>query len=115
MVDRQPCLLKILDTGKLNSSRGSEPKLTNSWSRPISKSERYVCKGIRRFRPCILVRPLLPSWTKLIDSRITQRETFDEIARLRGTIMRIKQPPNGVSVPMVIVGSKSPSISRRNC
>jgi len=42
-------------------------------------------------------------------ARITQRETFDELSRLRETILRVKQPPSGVSVPIVIVGSASPN------
>lgn len=72
--------------------------------RPVLESERYVRKRIRRFCPNFLVSQLTLSIYQA-DSRITQRETFEEIARLRETILRIKQPPNGVSIPMVIVGS----------
>jgi hypothetical protein len=59
VVDRQPCLLEILDTGKLNSSRKSGgQKLTMSRCGPVPESERYVCKGIGGFRACLLVNQL---------------------------------------------------------
>ena len=47
MVDRQPSLLEILDTGKLNNSRRSGgQKLTISRCRPVLKPERHVCTRI---------------------------------------------------------------------
>jgi hypothetical protein len=110
VVDRQPCLLEILDTGKLSSSHTSSgQKLKVSRCRPVSKPKRHVRERIRGFRLGLLVSSTSQEWRANV--RITQRDTFDEIARLRETILRIKQPPHGISIPMVIVGSTSPTIS----
>jgi hypothetical protein len=38
---------------------------------------------------------------------LTQRDTFDEISRLRETIMRIKVPADNVKIPLIVVGSES--------
>ena len=78
----------------------------------VPEPERYVCPRIGRFRPSLLVSFRFIDPSIKAEDRITQRDTFDEIARLRETILRIKQPPLGVSVPMVIVGSKTPIIWR---
>jgi hypothetical protein len=59
VVDRQPCLLEILDTGKLSMSHTSDgQKLKVSRCRPVPEPKRHVCKGIRGLRPGLLVSQL---------------------------------------------------------
>jgi len=56
MVDRQPSLLEILDTGQLISSLAHKLMISRCGSVP--EPERYVCPRIGRFRPRLFVNQL---------------------------------------------------------
>ena len=40
------------------------------------------------------------------DRRLNSRESYDEIARIRETIYRVKSPPEDMPIPLVLVGSE---------
>jgi len=44
----------------------------------------------------------------VVDTRLDSKDSFDEIPRLRETIDRVKEPPEGETLPMIIVGSEFP-------
>ena len=44
----------------------------------------------------------------VVDTRLDSKDSFDEIPRLRETIDRVKEPPEGETIPMIIVGSEFP-------